>query len=207
MVVLVSLIGIIVEPLLITGVLRPKSEGYIRVWFWLAGFTVTFSFLLAISFLLHNLGTFYIGDNWFMNAMCALADIVFFFVPEYFFGPRFEPVLMALFIIAHFSLPILHALSFYVVYSFYRQRHIYFYHQDVSRHSGTPNVPPSCPDAGGRRSVTPIILDDGIPYKPKLCQKCHHAAIVAKSVEALQENGGYRCNEALLGETPIETTC
>ena len=205
--IIVSLIGIIVEPLLITGVLRPKSEAYIRVWFWLAGFTVTFSSLLAISFLLRSLGTFYIGENWYMNAMCALADIVFFFVPDYFLGPRLQPVLVALLIIAHFSLPILHALSFYVVYSFYRQRHMYYYHQDASRQSGTPNVPPSCPDAGGRRSTTPVILDDGTPYKPKLCQKCQHAAVIAKSVEALQENGGYRCNEALLGETPIETTC
>merc|ERR1712038_103302 len=100
-----------------------------------------------------------------MNAMCALADIVFFFVPDYFLGPRLQPVLVALLIIAHFSLPILHALSFYVVYSFYKQRHMYYYHQDASRQSGTPNVPPSCPDAGGRRSTTPVILDDGTPYK------------------------------------------
>ena len=129
LVIIVSLIGIIVESLLIAGVLRPKNDVYIRTWFWLAGFTITFSLLLAISFLLHNLGTFYIGDSWFMNGMCALADIVFFYIPEYFLGPRLQPVLHALLIIGHFTIPILHALSFYVVYSFYKHRHIYLYNQ------------------------------------------------------------------------------
>ena len=205
MVILVSLIGVVLESLLIAGVLQPKKPGYIRAWFWLAAFSIIFSVVLAISFLLHNLGSIAIGGSWFENALCSLADIVFFFIPEYFLGPRLEPVLHAMLIIAHFLIPVLHALSFYVVYSFYLIRHRYLYNQNIGGQGSCGNVDPSCPDGSGRRSVTPMIQDQVIPYKPKLCVKCQHA---------LQENGpngvGYpsRCQEqTLLEETPIETTC
>jgi len=43
---------------------------------------------LALSFLLHNLSIIRVGEGWFSDAMCVLADIVFFFVPEYLLGPR-----------------------------------------------------------------------------------------------------------------------
>ena len=206
MVIIVSLIGVFLEILLIVGTLYNRP-GYIRSWFWLAAFTIIFSVVLAVSFLLHNIGSIAIGGSWFENALCSLADIVFFFIPEYFLGPRLQPVLHAMLIISHFLIPILHALSFYVVYSFYKCRHIYLRNQNHDNIGGQGlfgNVTPSCPDMGGRRSVTPMIQDQVIPYKPKLCQKCQHA---------FQENGPNgvvytnRCQEPLLEEQPIETTC
>ena len=40
---------------MVVAVIRVKQEQYIRMWFWLAAFTVIFSVVLALSFLLHNL--------------------------------------------------------------------------------------------------------------------------------------------------------
>lgn len=208
MVIIVSLIGVFLESLLIWGVLQPHRAGYIRAWFWLTGFTILSSIVLAVSFLLHNIGSIAIGGSWFENALCSLADIVFFFIPEYFLGPRLQPVLHAMLIISHFLIPILHSLSFYVVYSFYKCRHMYLYNQNQDTIGGQGlfgNVTPSCPEVGGRRSVTPMIQDQVIPYKPKLCQKCQHATMQHDHANGVVYTS--RCQQPLIEEAPIETTC
>jgi hypothetical protein len=207
LIITVSLTGVILELLLIVGVLQPNKGGFIRAWFWLTGFTIVSSTLLAASFLSHNFGSIAPGANWFEDALCSLADIVFFFIPDYFLGPRLEPILRAMLIIAHFLLPIFHGLSFYVVYSFYKCRHRY-YRQQHSETTGGLQSYPSAPDSNGRRSVTPMIQDQVIPYKPKLCQNCAHHQKGHGPVYA--ENGtvyNNRCHEPLLEEAPIETTC
>jgi len=221
-VIIVSLAGIILESMLMVGALKPGNFGYIRAWFWLGGFTVVFSFLLALSFLMHALDFIYIGENWFFNALCVLADLVFFFVPEYFWGPRLQPVLVALLIVTEFALPILHALSVYVVYSFYKMaQHQQLYNKQYGvelfppQRQGTPNLPPSCPD--GKRSVTPMIEDQVIPYKPKLCQKCACRKMIENGGTGVHGGGHYPHDPLLertwekhplqLGDTPIETTC
>jgi len=117
---LVSLVGCFLEPLMCAAVIRVKQERFIRMWFWLAGFTVTGSAALALSFLLHNLDIIKIDSNWFSDALCVLADLVFFYVPMYMLGPRLEPILTALLILAHMVLPIVHGAAFYVVYSYYK---------------------------------------------------------------------------------------
>ena len=204
LVMVLSLIGVILESLMIVAVLQPKrGGGYIRAWFWLSGFAIFASVSLAIFFLLHNIGTIRPRGNILENALCSLADVVFFFIPEFLLGPRLEPVLRAMLIIAHFSLPILHALSFYVVYSFYKCRHRFLYNQhSENTGGGLGYAPPSAPDSNGRRSVTPMIQDQVIPYKPKLCHKC----------QCHQQNNGvngavYTSHQPLLEEAPIETTC
>jgi hypothetical protein len=40
-----------------------------------------------------------VGEDWFSNAMSVPTDIVFYFVPEYTFGPRLIPVLIGLLIL------------------------------------------------------------------------------------------------------------
>jgi len=212
LIILLSLLGVILEVLLVIGVLQAHRGGYIRAWFWLTGFSVFASILMAISFLIYNIGSISSGANWFEDALCSLAHIVFFFIPEFFLGPRQEPVLRAMLIIAHFLVPILHGLSFYVVYSFYKCRHRYHRNQHsesaAGGHHGYASAP-SNPDSNGRRSVTPMIQDQVIPYKPKLCQKCaHHQS--ENGTYKYTENGAVytnRCHEPLLEEAPIETTC
>ncbi len=60
------------------------------------------------------------GDNWFNDALCVLADVVFFFIPEYLLGPRLIPLLIAILIFAHVLLPVWHGFSFAIVYSYYK---------------------------------------------------------------------------------------
>ena len=193
---------------MIVGVLRTNKAGFIRAWFWLTGFTIVSSVLLAASFLSHNFGSIAPGANWFEDALCSLADIVFFFIPDYFLGPRLEPILRAMLIIAHFLLPIFHGLSFYVVYSFYKCRHRY-YHRQQHHSETTGGLHQSAPDSNGRRSVTPMIQDQVIPYKPKLCQKCQHNQPEHGNYKYTENGTLYnnRCHEPLLEEAPIETTC
>ena len=207
LIILLSLTGIVLEPLLIVGVLQTYRAGFIRAWFWLTGFTIVSSLTLAASFLMHNFGSLAPGENWFENALCSLANIVFFFVPDHFLGPRLEPILRAMLIIVHFLLPILHGLSFYVVYSFYKCRHRYLHNQQ-NKSTGAEHgyVPPSAPDSnGGRRSVTPQIPDQVIPYKPRMCQNCAHKTLMHNKSNGVYNNRG--CQEPLIEEQPIETTC
>ena len=77
-------------------------------------------FSVALTFILHNAHVIRIGDNWFNDALCVLADVVFFFVPEYLLGPRLIPLLIAILILAHLLLPIFHGFSFILVFSYYR---------------------------------------------------------------------------------------
>jgi len=71
-------------------------------------------------FAFQNLGIIKVGEGWFSDAMCVLADIVFYFVPEYLLGPRLVPMLITLLILAHMALPVFHAFSYYIVYSFFK---------------------------------------------------------------------------------------
>ena len=95
----VSLDGIAQESLMMVSVIRQIREGYIRAWFWLAGFTVIFSVVLALSFVLHAMEFIKIGSSWFDDALCVLADIVFYYIPFYMLGVRLVPVLTALLIL------------------------------------------------------------------------------------------------------------
>ena len=186
----VSLIGIILEPMMMMAVFKRKNDGYIRAWLWLAGFTVVFSVVLALSFLLHNLDVIKIGGSWFDNALCVLADLVFFYVPFYMLGPRLIPVLTALLIIAHMVLPVLHGLAFYVVFSYYKSPRM------VTRQA-TPTAPKELEEqqqALNNHHAAHL-------RAPKLCQKC----AIARG-----ENGGVpRCGGTPLinDQMMVETTC
>ena len=192
---------------MISSVIKGKNFGYIRAWFWLTGFTVTASLIMALSFLLHNLDVIGIGGNWLENAMCVLADLVFYYIPEFLFGPRMIPVLTAMLIIMHMLLPILHSSSYYVVYSYYRSP---LRAQTGHSRQATPSVPLTNGAKG-----TPE--DQVIPYDHhshntlnpnrvplKLCQKC--------AMRGMGENGG-TCGRGgistpLIGDQIIvETTC
>ncbi len=78
------------------------------------------------------------GEGWFSDAMCVLADIVFYFVPEYLLGPRLVPMLITLLILAHMALPVFHAFSFYVVWSFFRI-HVCPSYQEAARANAAPS--------------------------------------------------------------------
>ena len=52
--------------------------------------------------------------------MCVLIHVVFAFVPEYLLGPRLTPVFIAVMLIVHVMLPVMHAYSFLVVRSHIR---------------------------------------------------------------------------------------
>jgi hypothetical protein len=200
--IIVSLIGVIVEPVMISGITQ-LNPAYVRAWFVMTVFCFLFSVVLAMCFILHNASLIRIGDNWFNDALCVLADVVFFFIPEYLLGPRLIPLLIVILILAHILLPVFHGCSFMVVYSYYRLA--------------------ICPSAealaaaraGNTHSSAPIVHYDeeynngGI--KPgggghhRLCQKCHLAS------QEVGENGGMtvidgRCTSTPLLK-PIETTC
>jgi len=200
--ILVSLAGIVIEPLMIAGVTQ-LHYGYIKAWIGLTAFSFIFSLMLAVCFILNNAHVLRIGDNWFNDALCVLADIVFFFVPEVMMGPRLMPLLTLLLIIAHLMLPVFHGFALVLVYSYYR---IY--------------VNPSAEAIAAARagtthnSATPINYGDedykasaprggtGSSAGHRLCQKCQS--------RTSGENGGVinndRCTSTPLLK-PIETTC
>ena len=90
-----------------------------------------------------NLDLIRVGEGWFSDAMCVLADIVFYFVPEYLLGPRLVPMLITLLILAHMALPVFHGFSYYVVYSFFRI-HIIDAYSEAAR-GGAPSAPSRSP--------------------------------------------------------------
>jgi len=184
------------------------------MWFWLAGFTVVFSALLALSFLLHNLGVIKEDSNWFNDALCVLAEVVFFYVPDYVLGPRLLPVLTGLLILAHMVLPIVHGCAFYVVWSYYKTPRIILPPAITMSGptGGTPHLSrqgtPTAPSDLDRHlhSVSP----GGGPGKTKkLCHKCACRENV--------ENGGHNTLGVKNTSTPllyhqdhhgiVETTC
>lgn len=117
--ILVSLIGLILEPLMIAGISQ-LNPVYVKSWLTMTAFCFLFSLMLALTFILHNVHIIRIGDNWFNDALCVMADVVFFFIPEYLLGPRLIPLLIAILILAHLLLPVFHGFSFLLVYSYYR---------------------------------------------------------------------------------------
>lgn len=117
--ILASSIGLILEFIMITGIIQ-LNPGYIRAWFLMTGFSFLFSLMLALCFILHNAHVIRIGENWFNDALCVLADVVFFFIPEYLLGPRLIPLLIAILILGHLLLPMFHGFSFVIVLSYYR---------------------------------------------------------------------------------------
>ena len=96
------------------------NPGYVRAWFVMTAFSFLFSLMLALCFILHNTHILRIGDNWFTDALCVLADVVFFFIPDSLLGPRLIHLLTAMLILAHLLLPVFHGFSFIVVYSYFR---------------------------------------------------------------------------------------
>ena len=144
-----------------------------------------------------------IGDNWFNDALCVLADVVFFFIPEYLMGPRLIPLLILILIIAHLMLPVFHGFSFILVYSYYRlyvnpssQEFIAAARAGTTHNSATPinyadeDYKASAPSRG-----------TGSSAGHRLCQKCQS--------RQSGENGGVvvdRCSSTPLLK-PIETTC
>lgn len=169
--------------------------------------------LMAFS-TFQNLGIFKVGQGWFSDAMCVLADIVFYFVPEYLLGPRLVPMLITLLILAHMALPVFHAFSYYIVYSFFKVHicDIYGLGAQGVRMAGVGTGGAPTASNGGTLNAPLLEHQDtvvyegtatmsraGGQYKPRLCQKCQLA---------YEENGGaiYRCTSTPLLK-PIETTC
>ena len=74
----------------------------------------------AISSQSHSTATSHHPQNFFFDAMCVLIHVVFAFVPEYLLGPRLTPVFIAIMLIVHVLLPVMHAYSFLVVRSHIR---------------------------------------------------------------------------------------
>jgi len=188
----ISLIGVIVEPVMMAGIIQ-LNPAYIRSWFIMTMFSFVMSLIVALTFILHNAHVIRIGDNWFNDALCVLADVVFFFVPEYLLGPRLIPLLIAILILAHLLLPLFHGFSFILVFSYYR---LYVNPSQEAIAAARAGVTHS--------SAPPMLFEEelnGIKPHSRLCQKCHHMA-------ALQENGGIetRCTSTPLLK-PIETTC
>jgi len=193
--ILASLIGLVLEPLMMYGV-STLNPAYIRAWMTMTVFSWIFSMIIALCFILHNAHVIRIGDNWFNDALCVLADVVFFFIPEYLLGPRLIPLLIAILILAHLLLPVFHGYSFLVVYSYYRW-----------------NICPSqevlaAARAGNTHSSAPPLDDvDGMVKAregqgSRLCHKCQHAQ-VGNGENGL---GPDRCTSTPLLK-PIETTC
>ena len=193
--ILASLIGLVLEPLMISGI-STLNPAYIRAWMCMTVFSWVFSMILALCFILHNAHVIRIGDNWFNDALCVLADVVFFFIPEYLLGPRLIPLLIAILILAHLLLPVFHGYSFLVVYSYYR---LYICPtQEVlaaARAGNTHSSAPPLDDVDG-------MLKSREGQGSRLCQKCQMATLNGG------ENGlgGDRCTSTPLLK-PIETTC
>ena len=193
--ILASLIGLVLEPLMISGI-TTLNPAYIRAWMCMTVFSWLCSMVIALCFILHNAHVIRIGDNWFNDALCVIADVVFFFIPEYLLGPRLIPVLVFILIVAHLLLPVFHGYSFLVVYSYYR---LYVNpSQEVL----------AAARAGNTHSSAPPLDDvDGIKAREgqgsRLCQKCQMATLGTHG-----ENGGIqdRCTSTPLLK-PIETTC
>jgi hypothetical protein len=142
------------------------------------------------------LGIIRAGDGWFSDAMCVLADIVFYFVPDYLLGPRLVPMLITLLILAHMALPLFHAGSYYFVYAFFKA-------EFCSSERATPGEP-TAPTLSNGGAPTPenrdtLAAKPALPAKPRLCQKCQLA---------FEEKGGaiFRSSSTPLLK-PIETTC
>ena len=160
-----------------------------------------------------NLGIIKVGEGWFSDAMCVLADIVFYFVPEYLLGPRLVPMLITLLILAHMALPVFHAFSYYIVYSFFKVHICDIYGAGAQGVRMAGNGSGAGPSASNGANMNAPLLENhdtvvyegatmcrgGGQYKPRLCQKCQLA---------YEENGGaiYRCTSTPLLK-PIETTC
>lgn len=186
---------------MIAGIVQ-LNHGYIRSWFAMGIFTFVTSLMLALCFILHNVHIIRIGDNWFTDAMCVLADVVFFFIPEYLLGPRLIPLLIAILILAHLLLPVFHGFSLVIVYSYYRlyinpsQEMIVAARQGTTHSSATPvNY-----DDDQYKASAPARAGSSATGHPRLCQKCQLA---------YEENGGVvidRCTSTPLLK-PIETTC
>jgi len=201
--ILASLVGLILEPLMIIGITQ-LNQVYIRSWFAMTAFSFLFSLMLALCFILHNAHILRIGDNWFTDALCVLADIVFFFIPEYLLGPRLIPLLIAILILAHLLLPVFHGFSFIVVYSYYRlyinpsQEIIAASRAGITHSSATPvtydeDYKASAPTRAGSSA-------SGRNH-PRLCQKCQYA--MGENGQAIVTE---RCTSTPLLK-PIETTC
>ena len=198
---MVSLTGLVMEPLMIAGISQ-LNPGYIKSWMAMTAFCFIFSLMLALCFILHNIHVIRIGDNWFNDALCVLADVVFFFIPEYLMGPRLIPLLILILIIAHLMLPVFHGFSFILVYSYYRlyvnpsQEVIAAARAGTTHNSATPiNYGDEDYKATAPRGGT------GSSTGHRLCQKCQS--------RQSGENGGVvvdRCSSTPLLK-PIETTC
>jgi len=200
--IMVSLTGMVMEPLLIAGITQ-LNHSYIKSWMCLTVFSFIFSLMLALCFILHNCHVIRIGDNWFNDALCVLADVVFFFIPEYLMGPRLIPLLIVILIFAHLMLPVFHGFSLVLVYSYYRiyinpsQEAIAAARAGTTHNSATPiNYTEEDYKASAPRGGT------GSSLEKRLCQKC-------QSRQSHGENGGVvvdRCSSTPLLK-PIETTC
>ena len=122
-------------------------------------------------------------------------------------------MLITLLILAHMALPVFHAFSFYVVYSFFKINICDIYNtQGAGARAGAVGAPSG--SNGGAIDAPLLGQHDSVVYesatvgrcggggglyKPRLCLKCQLA---------YEENGGaiYRCTSTPLLK-PIETTC
>jgi hypothetical protein len=108
------------------------------------------------------------GEGWFSDGMSVLADIVFYFVPEYIFGPRLVPMLITLLVLAHMALPLFHAFSYYVIYSFYQIHVCDIFAAQGARGAGAPYSTRAAANGGGT-------------LRAPLLSQHHHDAVVYES--------------------------
>ena len=120
-----------------------------------------------------------------------VSSLTVFSFSEYVFGPRLTPLLTTVMILVHILLPVFHAYSWYVIYSYL----------NGPRTRGLPLA--NAPSIAGSTAAL-----NGHQVKAKSghqCQKCQ----LAKAMEAGNGNGhgaNNRCASTPLIK-PIETTC
>lgn len=180
---IVSIIGVILESVLVHGIHKRKYK-YFKIWYAYTFLTFVLSIVLAFNFVLGILeipSRPETGKNFIQDALCVLIHVVFFFIPEYLLGPRLTPVFIAIMILVHLFLPVLHGYSIYAVYSY-----LHSYILDDPRIARSINLEVSAQAAGVKRCGN-------------MCQKCKLAT--------LEKNGGVGHDLQTPLVKPIETTC
>eukprot|EP00095_Tigriopus_kingsejongensis_P002638 maker-scaffold441_size170131-snap-gene-0.32 protein:Tk02638 transcript:maker-scaffold441_size170131-snap-gene-0.32-mRNA-1 annotation:"abc transporter permease" len=182
LILIVTIIGTLLECVLLHGLYKRKYR-YFKVWYAYTFLAFLLSIFLAFNFILGILeipSRPETGKNFIQDAMCILIHVVFFFIPEYLLGPRLTPVFIAIMILVHLLLPLLHGYSIYAVYSYL---HSYILDDprmilDLEAASAPPGTVKKCGN---------------------LCQKCKLAT--------LEKNGGTKREAATPLINAIETTC
>lgn len=191
----VTLGGLVIDSFLLHGIVTGKPK-HLNCWYAVTVFTIITSIILALNFVLGILeipSRPTTGRNFVFDAFCVLFHIVFFFIPEYLFGPRLTPVLIVIMIIVHIFLPAFHLYSFLVVRSYYKQQ-MYEYNEYLTKAMEEEQMAAL---ANGQQSC-----------QKNLCQKCQLAALEAANAGNANNPNGIAVTTAPSPMVkPFETTC